>query len=514
MYPSLIARDLGPAVLSGILLALAFPKPDLSFTAWFALTPLLLSLHGKTLKKSFLIGFVSGLVFFFTTLYWIYHSLTYYGPIPFIVSVLLVFLLCCYLALYPAIFSLLYSYKMSNTNLPSMIVAPLIWTPLEYLRSYLLSGFPWVSVGYSQYKFLSFIQVADLIGVYGISFLILSFNGLIVDCLQIKKRRSERPLMPLYPTILSFCLLVLVYVGSFVYGYINLNYKGAGPLVRVAIIQANIEQDKKWDLKFQKQVMEIYKALTIQALGQNPELVVWPETALPFYFGTDRTLTEELIAFQESTGSYLLTGSMLIRNKKNSDSSKKQIYTNSAVLLDRDGKVSYIYDKIQLVPFGEYVPLRNILFFIKKLTYGLEDYTAGDSYIKALTPFGSFATVICYEIIFPGLVRKFFKNKGDFLVNITNDAWFGYTSGPYQHFSMAVFRAIENRKAVVRSANSGISGFIDSEGRIIASTPLFERAVLVADLKKDDRLSFYTKYGDIFTYIVTVSMIVLLLKKD
>jgi len=163
-----------------------------------------------------------------------------------------------------------------------------------------------------------------------------------------------------------------------------------------------------------------------------------------------------------------------------------------------------------MVPFGEYVPLRKILFFINKLVVGIGDYTPGDRYVKARTPFGDFATLICYEVIFPGLVRKFYAQGGDFIVNITNDAWFGRTAGPYQHFSMAVFRAVENRKPLIRAANTGISGFIDSSGRIIAQSPLFERLVLTRDIRTDSTRSFYSKYGDLFTYIWIVFSLILL----
>jgi apolipoprotein N-acyltransferase len=183
---------------------------------------------------------------------------------------------------------------------------------------------------------------------------------------------------------------------------------------------------------------------------------------------------------------------------------QKDKYTNSALLIDSNGFVTYYYDKIHLVPFGEYVPLRKILFFIDKVTVGVDDYNPGKAYNIAITPFGKFATLICYEIIFPGLVRKFYQKEGHFIVNITNDGWFGNTSGPYQHFSIAVFRAIENRKPLVRAANSGISGFIDSKGKIINKTKLFERNYLVENIKINNNMSFYTKYGDIFAYICFV----------
>ncbi len=503
-----------PAVISGVLIALSFPKPDLSFLAWFALVPLLVFLHDKNLKKSFIAGFITGLVYFFSTLYWIYHSLNHYGSIPLIPSLLSVLLLCLYLALYPGLFAFFYSYITKSSPLPSMVTAPLLWTSLEYVRSYFLSGFPWSSLGYSQYTFLHFIQIADITGIYGISFFLVAFNGAIADGILIKKRRLQRPLMPLYPTVLSLSIYILLFVGIFVYGNLRLNHDFDSKKVKIVLVQGNIEQDKKWDPLFQKYVMDSYKNLTLEALRYDPEIIIWPETALPFYFGKDKALTEELLDFQRQTGSYLLTGSMLIKNNRDPKSTPSQIYTNSAILFDKDSKVSYIYDKIHLVPFGEYVPLRSVLFFINKLTYGIGDYTPGSSHLKAITPYGSFATVICYEIIFPGLVRKFFLKGGDFLVNITNDAWFGTTSGPYQHFNMAVFRAIENRKPVIRAANAGISGFIDSKGIIGHTSSLFHRTSLYSEIKTNPTITFYTKYGDIFPYFAIVLSIILLFKKD
>jgi apolipoprotein N-acyltransferase len=184
--------------------------------------------------------------------------------------------------------------------------------------------------------------------------------------------------------------------------------------------------------------------------------------------------------------------------------------TNSAVLLDREGNKAAVYDKIHLVPFGEYVPLRKVLFFVDKLVVGIGDYIPGTQYLQADTEVGRFSTLICYEVIFPGMVRKFFVRGGDFMVTITNDAWFGYTAGPYQHFSMAVFRAIENRKPVVRAANTGISGFIDSNGRVLMRSGLFDRQVLTDTLKTDTSMTFYTKFGDIFSFFCIVISIILL----
>lgn len=340
----------------------------------------------------------------------------------------------------------------------------------------------------------------------------MAFNSAVVDILLLKKRQKERPLFSVTPTIFSLIFLAFLLTFSFSYGLYRLNQDREGSNLKVAIIQGSIEQDKKWEPAYQREVIEIYKELSLKASYANPDLIVWPETAVPFYFGKDKYWTDLLLNIKRELNSYLLFGSVLMRESK-SDKGINIFYTNSAVLLNRDGNIVYAYDKIHLVPFGEYVPLRSLLFFINKITYGIGDYTPGNSYLKANTPFGSFGTLICYEIIFPGLVRKFFLKDGDFIVTITNDAWFGKTSGPYQHFSMAVFRAIENRKPVIRVANTGISGFIDSSGRIIKSTSLFERTYLVETIKTDRTRTFYSKYGDIFVYICLICTIFVIMKK-
>jgi Apolipoprotein N-acyltransferase len=244
------------------------------------------------------------------------------------------------------------------------------------------------------------------------------------------------------------------------------------------------------------EIFSIYKNLTLQAKTFNPQIVVWPEASVPFIWEKNKYFSSELVNFVKENNFYLLFGSIMERQQNK--------YTNSAILMDPNGVVAYYYDKIHLVPFGEYVPLRKILFFVDKLTVGIGDYQAGDSYNVAISPFGKFATLICYEIIFPGQVRKYYQKGGQFIVNITNDGWFGNTSGPYQHFSMAVFRAIENRKPLIRAANSGISGYIDSKGKIINKSKLFERVFLVETVHGNRKISFYTKYGDIFAYLCLV----------
>ncbi len=499
------AGDYFPAVVSGILVVLSFPLFDYYPLAWVAFVPLLLSLWGKDSKKAFVAGYVFGLVYFVGTLYWIYYSINHYGGFSFPASLSLVVLLCLYLGLYPAIFSFLFIKMIRKTELPALLIAPVLWVVLEFARSYALTGFPWSSIGYSQYRFLHMIQVADITGIYGISFLVLAVNGALADLFLLRKRTAEMPLFPISYTVVGLSVLLLVVIASLGYGHWRLNQERSGKLINVSLIQGDIEQDKKWEPAYQNEVLETYFSLSRKAAGPSLQMIVWPETALPFIFDFDKANTERLIRFEQELGSDLLFGTILVKEQ----SRKKTLLSNSAVLLDREGKNIYEYDKIHLVPFGEYVPLRSVLFFVDKLVTGIGDYVPGRQYVRADTEFGSFATLICYEIIFPGLVRKFYTTGGDFIVNITNDAWFGRTSAPYQHFSMAVFRAIENRKPVVRCANTGISGFIDSNGKILSETPLFKRLVLPGAVKTDGTLSFYTKYGDLFSYLCIVLSIVL-----
>ena len=492
--------DYLPALISGVLIVLAFPVFDLYLLAWVAFIPLLLSLWKKSPGEAFQAGFVFGVVYFFGTLYWIYHSINFYGGVSFVASISIVLLLCCYLSIYPAVFAYFFSSFIKKTRLPALLIGPVLWVVLEFVRSYAFTGFPWSSIGYSQYKFLSVIQVSDITGVYGISFLVLAFNCAIVDGLLIKARIRKMPLFPLSYTIIGFIIFFIVIVSSIGYGFWRLGQDRTGHLVKAGLVQGNIEQDKKWDPVFQKYVMDTYIGLSLDAAGRSPDLIIWPETAVPFIFGDDKKNTEQLLEFQRTLKSYLLFGSVL--EKKTS--SDQISLTNSVILLDKEGKKTYQYDKIHMVPFGEYVPLRSVLFFVDKLVTGIGDYIPGNQYIKAETPFGSFAPMVCYEIIFPGLVRKFYSKNGDFIVTVTNDAWFGNTAGPYQHFSMAVFRAIENRKPVMRSANTGISGFIDSNGRIIARTELFQRQVVTGEIKTDNTLTYYSRYGDLFAYCCIV----------
>ncbi|NIS72729.1 MAG: apolipoprotein N-acyltransferase [Proteobacteria bacterium] len=482
---------------------MSFPNPfsvlvpgfPFGVLAWIALVPLLLCLEEKSPLESFRLGWVTGFIAFTGMLYWVIVAMHRYGGIPIPVSAIILIALTLYLSLFVASFATLLTLVRQKTGWSPLIVAPPIWVTLEYLRSVLLTGFPWENLGYSQYLALYLIQIADVTGVYGISFLVVLVNGLIVTGILQSKKTGRVPLR--IPLIIVLLLGVII-----AYGSLRINQESRRVLTqkptRVAIAQGNVDQGVKWEPAYQRETIEIYKTLTREVAGSDPDLVIWPETAVPFFFPFDQPLSPVVRVIPSETGAYLLFGSPFYQEVEN-----RVRYLNSAYLLSPRGEIIARYDKIHLVPFGEYVPLSRFLPFIRPLVEGVGDFVSGSETqgtVVFTTPRGKFGVLICYEIIFPNLNRQFVRKGADFLVTITNDAWFGRTSAPFQHFSMATFRAVENRTFVARAANTGVSGIIDSTGRIIQQSKIFSRQALTGEVFMGGAKTIYTRYGDLFAY--------------
>ena len=482
-------------MLSGVLLALAFPKFDLEPLAWIGLVPLLLSLKGKNPLQSIYLGIAGGLAFYLILLYWIPVPITMYGKLPLPAGIFLLFLLSLYLSLYTATFAFLASYLRTKTGIPIIILAPFTWVSLELLMTYLLTGFPWGLLGYSQYMSLHVIQIADITGVYGISFVVVMVNAGIYRVLE---RYMEG--LPFWGgrSVWAALFILLTTVS---YGYWRLNQVGAyshTPL-QVGIIQGNIDQDHKWEPEYQRETLDTYLDLSKKVSEGGVDLFVWPETAVPLYFQDDDIYRPDILKAAKEMNSYIFFGSPAY-----SRYDEEVRYYNSAYLISPDMDVIGRYDKLHLVPFGEYVPLKKLLFFVNKLTEGIGDFSTGDRVEILDMPRAKIGTLICYEGVFPNLVRKSVKEGATLLVNITNDAWFGRTSAPYQHISMYALRAVENRLPVVRAANTGVSAFIDNTGRITSRTEIFEQAYLKGTVAVSDYKTFYTRFGDIFAYICLI----------
>ena len=485
------------ALLSGVLLTLSFPKAGIFWLAWFTLVPLLIALRNLSPKNGFIIGFSAGLAHYLTLVYWLAHTMQTYGHLPLSVSLAILVLLSSYLALYPALFSMIVT-RLCTTPLICFVLVPCGWVSLEYIRTFLFTGFPWELLGYSQFSVLPLIQIADIIGVYGVSFCIALGNGAFFllylywagkdwHAMRVTRRLAGGSIV----SFISIFILIWAY-GSWKIKLVDAR-SSQSPSTTVTIVQGNIDQANKWDPAFQLASTLKYINLSLKAQKHTPDLVVWPETATPFYFLSHAKLSQMVIKGIQDTGADFLIGSPSFRSRNNTVE-----YYNSAYLIGKKGNVYGRYDKAHLVPFGEYVPLKKWLPFLNKMVEGVGDFRSGK--IGHTIPWRnhSLGIQICYEIIFPGLSRFMVQNNAALLINITNDAWYGRSSAPYQHFSMAVFRAVENRRALIRSANTGISGFIDPAGRIVASTKLFEDAFITRKMPLLQTTTIYARFGDLF----------------
>jgi apolipoprotein N-acyltransferase len=499
-------KDYLKAIISGLLLAFAFPKFNLEFLAWFALVPLLFAIYSGNARRALKLGFVTGLVFYFITLSWVINTLVNYGNIPTVMSWLILSLLVAYLSLYVGLFSYLVNRFSKSHPVNIFLLAPVTWTALEYLRStHSIYGFSWQGLGYSQFQSLPVIQMASITGVYGITALIVLVNaGLFV---------LIHPAFEKYPAWKTFrkriSVATLLFLALCVgYGEWILKREPvySTPPVRVGIIQGNIPQKMKWDPAYRNEVLGRYRNLTLKAAVFKPDLMVWPEAVTPFFFARDFAGTQYVVDTVRLAQTPIVFGSPALKESEPAlgKNIPPQLY-NSAYFLSEHGVILGRYDKIHLVPFGEFVPFRSILFFIDKMVANIGDFERGkEAKVFQLGNHG-FAVSICFEIIFPDLVRQPVKQGAGYLVNITNDAWFGKSAASYQHMSMVAMRAVENRVPIVRAANTGISGTVDAYGRIVDATEIFEEDWLIAKIHPQSaEPGFYSTYGDIFSQMCLV----------
>ncbi len=506
--------------VSGMLLSLAFPKADLGVVAWFAFVPLLRVVWERPLRHAFFYGWLSGLGFYLCTVSWVMHTIGLYSNIHPAVAVIPLFLMCSILAAYTGVFALGVRWCkddrssstkskrfLSNDRWLPLVFGPLLWVSLEWLRSFFLIGFPWASLGYSQHRALNLIQMAEVTSVYGISALVI-FGNLVLFTLVYKRGPGRGRLL------LGTAVLILGVLGWGSWRRAQLAALPHEHRLRVGVVQGNIAQTEKWQPAFQAATIARYAQLTREAAVEAPDLIAWPETAVPFFFQSDATYRGQLLTLARDTRTPLLFGSPAFHRH-----ARHVTLLNRAYLLSADAEVIDRYDKMRLTPFGEFIPFQDsFLFFLDKLVEGIGDFAPGTRPTVFLLPqrprpppaSGSpaeatvphaFGVLICYEGIFPDLARRFVERGATFLVNITNDAWFGRTAAPYQHLMMEALRAVENRVPLIRAANTGISAVVDVTGAIQTRTALYETTFFVEDLTWPQVRSLYTRYGDVFAHL-------------
>jgi len=487
------------ALLSGFSLVFAYPAYDFEALSWFALVPLLVSLVGVSLFRGFCLGCVTGVIYFSGIFYWIKIT-NLFNWVEFSIAVF-------YLSTSLGVFCLGLVWISKETRFPQLLTAPAMWVALEYLRSHM--GFlqlPWGSLAHSQYLNIYLIQLASWTGTYGVSFVIVMANVFLSQitiawCFRTIPNFSK-PFSPILPQALA-----VIIVGTFVVLF-GSHVVANGPkptTLPVTVIQGNIPQDAKWKPELKGVHLTKHLRLTTTALQAGPtSLVVWPELSAQGRLNQDWGLRQTLTNLAKEMNTHLIIGSG--ESIKFGDAELKRTKSfNSAFFITPNGQIKDEYQKIHLLPFAEYLPLKDVIPWPARY-FSLDDTFPGNTYTVFSLGKHRFSTLICWEMLFPDLVRQFVNNGAEFLVNMSNEAWFSTTHAPYQFLVMNVFRAVENRIAIARSSNTGVSAMIDPHGRISGrvrqgDSDIFVEGFLTMALPLRTDHTFYSQYGDIFVYV-------------
>jgi apolipoprotein N-acyltransferase len=446
--------------------------------------PGLSALHACTL------GFLAGLAYFVGTIYWTSTVLSEFGQVPVPVAVVGMLLLAAYMALYPALALAVTSRVIARAGAAGLFVLPAALTGMEYLRGVLFGGFPWVPLGNSQVTVIPVAQLASVFGVYGITLLVALINTAIACALLTIGRQR----------IVAIAVAVLAVTGVGAWGAWRVadgSLTRQGTPIRVGLIQANIAQEDKWDPREARRIFTTYLAMTRHAVRNGAAFVLWPESSTPFPFDGDPEGQRQLRELAREVGVPILFGS------DQTVIGPPQKHYNAAFLLDPTGATAAVYRKVHLVPFGEYVPLAEWLTFFPPLVQtlaGFEPFSPGESVVMLPVGGRQVSTAICYEVVYPGLIRDAVLQGSELLTTITNDGWYGRSSAPFQHWDMAMMRAIEQGRYLARAANTGISGVVDPYGQVVRKSQIFEQIDLIDEVRLLQHRTIYSRIGDAVAY--------------
>jgi apolipoprotein N-acyltransferase len=487
------------SIFSGFLLAFAFPKFELSGVAWVGLVPLLFAIDRNALSRVFAYSWLQGFAFFLAVLYPIPIALIRFGHEALAIALAKFLMLSALEALSVAAAVGIGELISRGLNIPRTITLSISWVAFEFLRTYIPIGFPWALVGYAAYRDIRLIQFVEFTGIYGVSGLIVLVNVTAYEILR-------NTLSPFEAFLGAAPALSIVSI-ALLFGTVRVNQLRATPSagsLKVALVQGNIPQSLKWNPSDLAPSFQVYAEATLLASRQHPDLVIWPETAVTFFFMPKDEYTGRVLSIHAAYERLLLT---LVRNTHQSilfgalalDFDGEVSTRNRADLVSADGELVGYYDKMRLVPFDEYVPMAHLFGrFIEKPVESIGPITAGTRQTLLPVKDAKLGVLICYESIFPSLARDSVRAGGNVLVNLSNDAWFGTTSAPYQLLAMAAMRALENHTVMVRVANTGISAVISPSGEILSPTKLATRVIETETASWISSRTFYTEHGDVF----------------
>jgi apolipoprotein N-acyltransferase len=512
-----LAGCVAASLLSGFFLALAFPNHDTDWLVWIGLVPLIIALCGSRPGFSFFLSLITGVIFFVGICGWILAS-PGYRPLHHALAGLFLGLP---FGLFGFIFAVI-SGKLGGGV--ALFAAPFAWVSIEYLRcNFFFLALPLGLLAHTQYLHPTLTQLSSFTGAYGLSFMIVMVNcaaAAVVSTFlyKLKNFRGSCPILPsrkavfylVFSTALFSSLVIL-------YGKWELSKPIEGQAIKISVVQGNIPQEIKWERNYAKIIMRTYTDLTKQAAGDQPALIIWPEAATPNAINRDHRIFSQVKHIVETSKIPILLGSTM-HQKFKGETPKDIRLTNSAFLVSpgKSGK-NWQYDKIILVPFGEYLPMDGVVPWSWIKVPELGNYIPGKEWtVFDLADF-RFSVTICWESIFPDLVSAFVRKGAQVIINITNECWYKDTAGPYQFLAATVFRAVENRVYVVRCANTGISCFIDPRGRIIDRVKdkdgqeIYVQGILTRPVIPNISNTVYTRLGDWPVWISLVCLILLLI---
>ncbi|HTS34310.1 MAG TPA: apolipoprotein N-acyltransferase [Candidatus Solibacter sp.] len=496
-------------VLSAVLQVLIFPLPGVYVLSWFAITPLILALlrtrragalevedavrlQPATLWQAFVLAYVCGILWYAGTCYWIFDTMRLYGGLSMPMALLVLFLFCCYLGLYHGVFGLLFSLLVGRGRdyRRVLVATPLVWVAMELARAR-ITGFPWNLLGTAQIENIAMCRIASWTGVYGISFEIVLVNVALAAAFLVPREKRTALLMA------ALAAAAVLQAGRLI------DAPAAPKDHKALLVQQNIPVSADWTPDYFQQTLGDLAELTQNSAAKadtTVDLIVWPESPAPF-FTSDPRFRETVSDIARTDRAWLVTGAIgSVEPRTRAD----EPVWNSAALISPGGDWRARYDKVHLVPFGEYLPFPSLFSFAGGLTKEVGQFERGTSR-KALDAGGMrLGTFICYESVFPDEVRKFANNGAQVFVNISNDGWYGDSGAYAQHLNQTRMRAIENDRWLLSTTDTGVTASIDPLGRIVARLPRKERAALTAPYALNSETTFYTRHGDWFAYACAI----------
>lgn len=486
------------AILSGVLLGLSFPSANLWPLAFVAIAPLMIAaVRARRWSGAFFHGWLALTVSWLVTVPWVITVMTRYGGLPLAVGVTLYVAMCSYLGIYGGIFAALVRLARPDHRFVLWLAAPLAWAASEYARTHLFTGFSWNLLATVTVDFPALAIVSSWIGPYGLGALLVLSSTAITYTLIAPARRVVR-----MRALVSTAIVLIAAVAG---GSVALSRRGAGDGERIqaAMIQPNISQEMRWDMRSVVDIFDRMMTMSQEAADSGARVIVWPESTVPLSFASTPFYQEAVESLSRDEDVDIILGSVA------EDAADPSAIWNSTYLVT-GGETSARYDKMRLVPFGEYVPLREVLFFAERMVRAVGEFRFGTA-AAPLIGDRSYGPAICYEVVFPGLVAEQTGNGASVLVTVTNDAWFGDSSAPVQHLNSVRLRAIENDRWFLRAATTGISAIIDPAGRIVNSLPLDRQGVVLGTFEEKSSRTLYVRTGDWFAIASCIAVAVLAL---